>query len=298
MVHPPIVSRTTHSTIDRSFFKSDLSPVQIMGGALSSLIDKATMPVDKKIEELRQQLDAQNKLLKEMEVGYDDKYQVFIDNLEKQGIKVEWPQHNTESQCKVMEDHVALSKLAEGLLDTVGDVTTTVVGFAEGDKDNSAKAHSAWNDVKNDLSSAFNIFLAAEVGVTKKVSKNVYILREMSIRVVYLQSYNITLQAGALDGTKSISCYIYSFNSADIDIFKSDRRSIITKLGATKENILAFKELIKAMQDLEDSSQPVRSDATLMSFKSARVESEKAAQLRAIAQELAEMTPETLHLLN
>lgn len=136
----------------------------------------------------------------------------------------------------------------------MGDVTTTVVGFAEGGKDTSAKAHSAWNDITNDLSSAFNVFLAAEVGVTKKVSKNVYIVCEMSIRVVYLQSYDITLQAGALDGNKSISCYIYSFNSADIDIFKSDRKSITTKLGATMENILAFQELIKAMQKLEDSS--------------------------------------------
>lgn len=128
------------------------------------------------------------------------------------------------------------------------------MGFAEGGKDTTAKAHSAWNDITNDLSSAFNVFLAAEVGVTKKVSKNVYIVCEMSIRVVYLQSYDITLQAGALDGNKSISCYTNSFNSADIDIFKSDRKSITTKLGATMENILAFQELIKAMQKLEDSS--------------------------------------------
>ena len=227
-----------------------------------------------------------------------------------------YPQRNTESQWKIMNDHDST---------TVGDVTSTIMISVEGDKDNSDKAHAALNDMKNDLSSAFDVFLAAEVGITKKVSKNVYILREMSIRVVYLQSYNITLQAGALDGNNSISCYIYSFNSADINIFKSDRKSIITKLGATMENIAVFNRLIIAMQELEDMTHPRRSslpddahssvpdfvrssvpdvvrsslpdDVLPMLFKSARVESEKAIQLRAIAQELVEMTPETLHIL-
>ena len=106
------------------------------------------------------------------------------------------------------------------------------------------------------------------------------------------------MKAGAIDGNNSISCYIYSCKSAVVNIFKSNAGSIITKIGATEENLVLLKKMVSLMR--EEPSHPIEpfSHPTMMVKKPACVDSEKAARLRAIAQELDEMTPETLRLLS
>lgn len=216
----------------------------------SSLVEQATEPVGVKIDKLREQLDAQAKMLKQTEDGFQAKYEVFVSKLEKDGIVCTWPAHKMVSEVKVMLTHDDLDKLVDGLVNTAANLTEALVGFAEDADDVTPDAKAVFTEVKDDLHSAMKVFLAAQVGVEKSVSQNQYIIVGYGIRLVYLQSYNISLQAGALDGKQSISAYIFLANSAEIDIFKSDLGAIVTKIGVTQKNM---DTLIKARALVKES---------------------------------------------
>jgi len=222
---------------------------------LSKLISDATEPVDKKIETLKEQLATTQKILKKMEEGFKAEYQLFIDSLEKEGIKIAWPQHDMKSEVSVMNSHEALTNLVDSVAGTASGIVENLVN----DQGTSKQVKSAMTSLSGNISDAMKVFLASSSGKENSVSRNIYIVQGLSIQLVYLQSYNITLQAGALDGEQKIGAYIYLVNSGDVNLFDTNNKLLITKLAestdmSVPEAIEALQKVYLAQQELDAMS--------------------------------------------
>lgn len=219
---------------------------------MSNLISDATEPVEEKIDKVKEQLATTQKILKKMEEGFKAEYQLFIDSLEKEGIKITWPQHDMKSEVSVMNSHEALKNLVDSVADTASGIVENLVN----DQGASKQVKSAMTSLSGNISDAMKVFLASSSGKENSVSRNIYIVQGLSIQLVYLQSYNITLKAAALDGEQTIGAYIYLVNSGDVNLFDTNNKLLITKLAestdmSVPEAIEALKKIYLAQQELD-----------------------------------------------
>lgn len=214
---------------------------------MTKLIDEATAPVDGKINEMQMAVLAQKQVLNKVEEGFIARYELYVSKLKDKGVAVSWNTHKKDSFVKITKGHDALIKVTGELVDSASNMAGNLIGGIEGDgTDLKGSVKSTFNDIKDDLQDAMQIFLGSQVGIEKNLSKNQILVQGNNIRIIYVQAYNTTLEASGLDGEKKISCYAYLTNTALVNIFKSDPTEIITMLGNSVEGIDEFKMVLEA----------------------------------------------------
>lgn len=218
---------------------------------MTKLIDEATAPVDGKINEMQMAVLAQKQVLNKVEDGFVARYELYVSKLKDKGVAVSWDTHKSDSQVKITKGHKALIKVPGDLVDSASNMAGNIIGGIEGDgTDLEGSVKSTFNNIKDDLQNAMQIFLDSQVGIEKNLSKNQILVQGTNIRIIYVQAYNTTLEASGLDGEKKISCYAYVMNSALVNIFKSDITEVITMLGNSVEVINDIKMVMEAEKQL------------------------------------------------